>query len=242
MTEAEIAYFKNTIPGWEWWQEPAEAEALERVRSVLETEPGLTFIRLAERVDGVGRQRMSRLVRKWERAGHVKTVEAEGRGHGVLVYLADQEPPDPTRERREMIPAYIDRNPGCSWAQICSDLRRSPSKQERQKYLGPLIESGQVLALGRRLFPGDRFTRQSALSFIYPDLLEFIREHPGCSTTEVTKGFGPSARETLRRLDDEGVLRHTEGRTRGAVTHYWYEVDSRPVPLDTPDADRPPET
>jgi hypothetical protein len=103
------------------------------------------------------------------------------------------------------------------------------NKDQRRRYLGPLLESGRVLAVprpgGERLFPGDRFTPQDALRFFYPELFGFIRKHEGYSTTQLAAKFGPGIRQTLRRLEEAGVLRHTEGpRTRGAVTYQWYEV------------------
>jgi superfamily II DNA or RNA helicase len=219
-----VARFKS-IPGWEWSQRPSEAEVFEGVRLVLEASPGLPIIRLAERVDGIGRQRMSRLVRKWEREGSVKTATVQ---RSLRVYLpADLR--DPIRDRQEVIRNYVDRNPGCSWAQLCSDLGQDCSRQARERLLGPLIGKGDVLALprpgGERLFSGDRFTREDAIRFFHPDLLAYIRKHPGTSTTDLTARFGPGTRLTLKRLGTERVLRHTESRTRGAVTYNWYDAE-----------------
>lgn len=219
-----IGRFKS-IPGWEWSQRPSETEVFEQVRLALEASPGLPMIRLAEIVDGIHRQRMSKLVRKWKEEGLVKTREVQ---RSLRVYLPDDEVRDPVRDRQEMIRDYIARNPGCSWANVSREVGQSKSKRERERYLEPLLENGRVFSLprpgGHRLFPGDRFARQDAFRSFYPDLLAHIREHPGCSSTELASSFGPGVRQTLRQLDAEGVLRHTEGRTRGAVTHHWYDA------------------
>jgi hypothetical protein len=214
--------------GFEWSQRPSEADVFEQIRAVLKTDPGLPLIRLSERVDGVHRQRMSKLVRRWEREGRVETRVIQ---RSKRVYLSDAEIPDPDRERQAVIRDFIDRNPGCSWTEVSRYIGQAHHQPERRRYLQPLLENGQVIALPRRggrgdsLFPGDRFTRRGAIRFFYPELLAYIRENPGCTTTELSKRFGQSIRQTLRRLDKDGVLRHTESKTRGAVTHHWYDVE-----------------
>jgi hypothetical protein len=222
LPDVVVARFEDI--GFEWSRHASETEVFEQVRVILEKSPGLPIIRLADSVGWSYPQRMRELVRKWESDGRVKTA----RDHRSLrVYLPD-DLRDPIRERQATIRNYVDHNPGCSWSQLCRDLGQARNKRARRLLLVPLVENGDVLAVtrpgGERLFPGDQFTREDALRFFYPRLFTYIRKHPGCSSTDLVREFGQGVRQTLRQLDAEGVLRHTEGRTRGAVTHHWHDA------------------